>query len=285
VLLTSTLENNITYVYITLIPLLLTWLSSSKNQAKIFETIKISMIICFIILSGLMICGGNAQWGQDIPLFFTSGIILLEYLRRKLLISEWSIDNVSTVRYLTGLLLIPFLCGNILIKDIGSLIYSTAWHTIKLPSITESQRFQSQTLQDFVIPESSSVITAFGKVTDVTPRINDGLLLIRRHMSNDSRVFSMTHVNPFPFALKLPSPKGNALWWDANFSFNKEVFPQPETVFQDTTIVMIPKFASRNEGCCFETVDLMKELYGNYLKSNFIEKDSSEFWTLLIKRA
>lgn len=287
-MLKQSFQLNMSYIYLIFLPLLFSLINLSKNKARkdsFWQNIKVWMITSFVIASGLLICAGNSQNGQDIPLLFIAGVIVLEYLRRELKVCDPSRSDLSETNYLLAvLIIIPFLYGSILLKDMESVAYSVAWHKVKLPYVADSQRFQSASLYSFVIPEKSNAITVYWKAKEVPDKINDGLTLLRRNLSNNSRIFSMSYVNPFPFSLQLPSPKGAALWWDINLSFNKEFFPQAETIFKDTDLVMIPKISSQDPGCCIDTVGLMKELYGDYLKTHFIEKDHSEVWTLLAKR-
>jgi hypothetical protein len=282
------LRINLFYILLTFLPLLLSSidLPKRKKQSNISkETIKVWITTTFVVASGVLISTGNTQNGRDIPLFFIAGLVAIAYLLQQTKLDDLKIGNLSQVNYLVGtLILVPLLCSNILVKDIAGVAYATSWHQFKLSSVEESQRFESTTLHDFVIPQTSDYVTAYWRAREVPQKINEGLALLRQYVSKDSRVFSMTYTNPFPFALELPSPRGAPLWWDLNLSFNKEFFPKAETIFQDTNMVMVPKFGHQDPGCCMETVDLMQELYGDYLKQNFLEKDSSQTWRLLVKR-
>jgi hypothetical protein len=280
--------NNFSYIYLVfsfLFILSIDFLSLSKtNNFSFLQESKIWIISIFLVFSSLLICVGNTQNGQEIPLFFVMGLIMFEYLHRELELSKTSKVGAAKITYLISIfILIPFLGGTIFVKDIASVAYSVGWHKSRLPSIEISQRFQSKTLHDFVVPESSEAVTVYWKVKDVPYRINEGLALLRKYISNESRIFLMGYSNPFPFALGLPSPRGTSLWWDINYSFNKDSYPSPEKIFKDTTMVMIPNVSSKDPGCCMDTLDLMKKLYGDFLGKNFVEKDRSQFWTLLVR--
>ena len=103
-------------------------------------------------------------------------------------------------------------------------------------------------------------------------------------MTNKDRVVCVSFTNPFSFALELAPARGDALWWDISFSFNQKHFPRQDRVFSDASIVMIPKFGGRERGWEFEDVDLMMELYGDYIRNTFVEKDESEAWSLWVRR-
>ena len=278
------------HIYLLFFALLVSSNSISKNKSNKdgkFLQNKVLIIIPFVVLSGLLICTTNAQW-TDIPLFFIAGLILLECLRREVKLSGDSISSISGLNYLWAvLIIIPFFCGSILLKDIESVAYSAAWNKFKLPTTSESQRFQSRTLYDLVVPENSDNGSSNENVrvaSEYPGIVNDGLVMLRKNMSTESRIFSMSFSNPFPFALELPPPRGDASWWHGGKSFNRNYFPDADQVFKNVDMVMVPKFADSQLQRRSEATELMKEIYGGYLKSHFIEKDSSQFWTLLVKR-
>jgi hypothetical protein len=276
------------YICLTFVPLLLTsyqLFSRKPPKAEAIAKIKIWAIAIFIVSSGVVLCSANAQEGKDIPLFFIAGVIILAHLQQELQNSERSRPHLWGINYLLGLaIVIPILGGTILVKDVHSFVYAANWHQTKLPSIEQSDRFQSTTLQDFVIPKSTETVTVYWKSKDVIPNLNEGINLLKKHVKKDSKVLSMTYTNPFPLSLKLPAPKGTALWWDKDYSFTEKYYPDPEKVFQDTDIVMIPKLSDRDPGCCVDTHNLMKKLYQGYLQKNFRERESSPIWTLLERR-
>jgi hypothetical protein len=281
---------HLTHIYLLFIALLVSSNSISKNKSNKdgnFLQNKVLITIPFVVLSGLLICATNAQ-STNIPLFFIAGLILLECLRREVKLSGDSISSISGLNYLWAvLIIIPLFCGNILLKDIESVAYSAAWNKFKLPTTSESQRFQSRTLYDLVVPEKANNLPSNENVrvaSEYPGIVNDGLVLLRKNVSTESRIFSMSFANPFPFALELPPPRGDALWWVENMSFNRNYFPDANQVFKNVDIVMIPKFADSQLQRRSQATELMKEIYGGYLKSHFIEKDSSQFWTLLVKR-
>lgn len=275
---------NFYYLYITfamIILLLINEPDKPRERNSFLQRTKVQIATAFVAVSGLLICGTNAQ-DTDIPLFFVAGLILLEYLRREFQLYGYSVNSVSGLKYLFSILIVTSFCGSILVKDIGSVTYAVVWNKLKLPSISYSQRFQSKTLYDLVVPESStSSTTTTGGTTarDYPQKINDGLTLLRRHLSSDSRIFAMDFSNPFPFALELPPPPGDALFWHINLSFSKESFPDAGRIFEEVSMVMIPKDSSKDDNA-----GVMQEIYGDYLSRNFLEKDNSQFWTLFVAR-
>jgi len=282
------LEQNLLTIFLNYAILLIFIITKPEvkmNRKDLVKKLKLCGTITFIIVSVLLITAGNASEGGDIPIFFVSGLILLDYISENMRKTEKNSLTMAEINYLWGLVfVVSIFFGNVFLKDTLSLTYSVLWKEYRLSSVPITQRFQSETLRDFVIPQTSDWKTAYWRAKYVPNRINDGLDLLRRHVSADSKVFAFALTNPFSFALELPPPKGAPLWWDKNFSFNHDFYPKPEKIFMDTDIVMIPKFHDNDDGCCKSTVYLMKEVYCEYLKERFYEKDHSEFWILLEKR-
>ena len=52
----------------------------------------------------------------------------------------------------------------------------------------------------------------------------------------------------------------------------------------DPTLVVFPELSDRDRGCCFETGDVMLDLYGDYLDSHFEQIDSTPIWALYRRR-
>jgi hypothetical protein len=173
--------------------------------------------------------------------------------------------------------------GPLLVKDLISIGVTTQWRAYR-QSPDAQQRFEAQPLNDFVIPATSEWPTAYWRASLVPEHINDGLALLRPHVTNNSRVFTLALTNPFAFALELPPPTGGLLWWDLDYSFNAKVYPSAAETFVDVDFVMIPILNPTDEGCCQETVTVMKALYGSYLADHFGPVAESAYWTLLEKR-
>ena len=261
--------DNFIYLYITMVPLLMLINESSQTKRRVWLLFTVP---CILVMS-VFLCATSTQL-TDIPGFFIAGLICLEYLRRESQSSGHPINSQIRAIYLYSILIIiPFLAGPILIKDLGSIAYSAFWHQVKLPHMAESQRFQSKTLSDFAIPEPVA------KLVQVFPqKINDGLFLLRKYVSSDHRIFVFDFSNIFFFALELsPTRKGDVLMWGFNYTFDYKHFPNAETVFQGVNIVMIPESPD-------PTVNAMKYLYRNYLDKYFVMKENSKYWTLFTRR-
>jgi hypothetical protein len=81
----------------------------------------------------------------------------------------------------------------------------------------------------------------------------------------------LDQVNPFPFMLRLPPPRGGNLWWGPDAPRRA-----PETIFAEADCVLIPKFP---------TYGLWTQQalawYGPYLSQHFPFRSESASWILL----
>lgn len=84
----------------------------------------------------------------------------------------------------------------------------------------------------------------------------------------------LDQVNPLPFVLGRPPPRGETLWLHTSFPW-----PRAETMFADANYVLIPKF-STDDAVTKEAV----ARYGPYLAEHFPVRAESRSWTLLGRR-
>jgi hypothetical protein len=269
------------FLLLVVIPFLITEPKQDKNQELFFQKRQVWLPYLFIVGAGLLLCVSNAQQ-YDIPLFFVAGLIVLEYLLRAWQVaSQEQRDRLNYKYILAALLIIPFFAGGILVYDLGSIAYSANWHRRKLPDVAESQKLQSKTLADFIVPEDAdtSISRNGNALTKEYPQeINDGIALLSKHIKKDSRVVTMDFSNPFSIALELPPPRGDSTCWHQNATFSRQAALPAEQVFQDANLVMIPKkyLPGSTEG-----TELMIELYGDFVSKHFTEIEQSRFWRLL----
>ena len=242
---------------------------------------KVVLAFGYIIASAILITGGNSLEGTDIPLFFAAGLVLLHFLSECRTSSPSETLTPVEVNYLLALaVVIPVFLGGPLLRDAATVAYYAYWHETKMASVPESQRFDSETLADFVIPKTSDWQTAYWRAHEVPERINDGLRLLRGHVGPQSRIFSMTMTNPFSFALQLPPPIGPPLWWDLGISVDRSLAPAPAAMLREVDTIIVPVLRDDDEGCCKDTVTTMMEFYGPYISEHFDEVDRSRSWVV-----
>jgi hypothetical protein len=155
---------------------------------------------------------------------------------------------------------------------------------MRRPAIDASRRMHSRPLGDFLVPAGTNHLTAYWPSRDHPAKINEGIDLIRRHLSPGDRITAIAFTNPFSFALGLPPAHDACQWWELNMSFDERHHPRAEDVLANSTLVIVPRLTDRDQGWSFETVDAMLSLYGEYLNSHFEQIDSSASWTLYRRR-
>ncbi|MFO0652261.1 MAG: hypothetical protein U0326_38940 [Polyangiales bacterium] len=111
-------------------------------------------------------------------------------------------------------------------------------------------------------------------------RMTDGVAVLRGARDQRGTIFVMDFVNPFSFALRRRSPRGDAVSWSMRASFNERVYLLAEQVFHDVDLVMVPR-------CPLEpwTTELMARIYRDTLDRDFMRESETRYWTLLSRRA
>ena len=107
--------------------------------------------------------------------------------------------------------------------------------------------------------------------------VADGFDLLRHEALPARRIASLSFSNPFPTGLRAPSPRGVALWWDADRTFAADQITA-EMVVGDAEVVMVPKLWWDYDGVR-ELTHAAREL----LARDFVARDS-RFWTAWVKR-
>jgi hypothetical protein len=244
-------------------------------------------LICF----GLAICSANYQKSQ-IPLFGLGALVLCETFRRNMLSIEKDAKDQpeNMTRYLAGALASLYLMGLILVPDASSIAYTLRWRSLcASPYIPKHARVPSDTMKDMVFPpkpgankEESLIIDEIVKgqpwnSDHYSCAVNNGLGLLRQRVNKGSRILVMEYINPFPFALKLPGPSGNALFWKYGQVISDRDYPAPEKVFKGVTLVLTRTLTT-------ETSDFMQRAYGPYLQKWFEKIDESPILVLFKRR-
>jgi hypothetical protein len=84
----------------------------------------------------------------------------------------------------------------------------------------------------------------------------------------------LDQVNPVPFILRRPPPRGGQLWLDLSFPW-----PAAEEALGDAVYVMVPKFPTYRE-----VTQAALERYGSYIDSHFPVRAENRSWLLYSRR-
>ena len=106
---------------------------------------------------------------------------------------------------------------------------------------------------------------------------------MRKHSKPSDRVFAMTMSNPFPFGLLRPCPKGQTGGLDPTITFSRSAHLDPERLFADVSVVMVPRCESLKAPDVEPASLLLKslmEVYGTTFSKYFTYAAQSEYWVL-----
>jgi hypothetical protein len=244
-----------------------------------------ALIAIWVIGAALVVQTGNAAEGTDNPLYFTAAVLIAELYRRRNPSIATSGSTARLAYMASVLIVIPLVAGAIALKDAASFSYATLWNIEADTHFDPSRYIHSQYLRDFRVPSSTDHITAYWPARDHPANINDGIDLLRRHVSAGDKVTALAYSNPFSFALGLPPARDGDQFWDLNISFDAEHAPPPSRVLGDALWVMVPKApASHSQGWNFDTLDVLLRLYGAYMRANYRLADASAHWLLYRRR-
>lgn len=250
------------------------------------------------IFVGLFIYSTDGISGMP-PAFAVAALVLAENLRRRCAISAPLRPETfeQGFKYLLAGALAACLAGVIVVHGSLSVAYSFAWHWLNADRLPATAIVESPTMGDVLLPpradeaglaDRDAVIAGILERDPEQPDptsyqyacwTNDGLDLLRRHVDAESRIFVMDWVNPFSFALELPSPRGDALYWHAGRVFDEAHHPDADRVFAEVTLVMVPKRPIQPA-----SKRALSQVYGHVLPSRFEPIDQSKLWTLYARR-
>ncbi len=122
---------------------------------------------------------------------------------------------------------------------------------------------------------------SWGPVFD---RYNDGLDLLRRHLSAVDRIMVVDDTNFFSAALQQPSPTQDLLYWHWGVTFHETALQKwhrfdPARIFGDVSLILIPHQEQQDT-----TILMFRKMYQEYLDQNFAIIERTSSWTLLRKR-
>ena len=105
--------------------------------------------------------------------------------------------------------------------------------------------------------------------------LDQGCRLLRPHVSKGSRVLSLDFVNPFPYALYLPSARGDHLFWHFQRNITQSNAPTASELFRDADFVLEPRVP-----IVAESLDKKKRLYDEWLSVHATVVEENHWWRL-----
>jgi hypothetical protein len=251
-----------------------------------------ALLLCGI---GIVICSANAQQ-VDIPTFGLAALLLAENLRRRLNESGDEVARAAQRPFLLTSVTGAVLVALILVPDLISITDSLVWpalpseratalplHSERLPRLLMQQRDadrqETRTPEDAMLElpdEEGKFFTAY----QYGVWINDGIALLRPHVTSQSCIVVFDWVNPYNFALGLCSPRGDALWWHYGRVMDDEHHPSAEAIMHDATLVMVPRRGSHLSDTAF-----LERHCGPLVKTQFQKLGETRLWSLYGRRS
>ena len=231
------------------------------------------MVLCIVLAQFVLFC----TCGQPpVPILFSFAALLLLQARHeqspgdaKMGLQKVDAGPTSSAAWQSACLLAAFLIGSMLLHDMASVAYSTYRDRMAAPRC----RFASSSMADMIVT----------RYPDYVEEVNDGFELLRKHSKPSDRVFAMTMSNPFPFGLLRPCPKGQTGGLDPTITFSRSAHLDPERLFADVSVVMVPRCESLKAPDVEPASLLLKslmEVYGTTFSKYFTQAAQSEYWVL-----
>lgn len=270
-------------------------LAAARRQGDAARrTVMVSLAIAYVLGSSIILSAGDATEKGDLPALVVVPLLLVAFLGPAL--PRWAGGpatpdpgggpQLQVPRFglvLTALVaLLVGTTGPIVGKDLLALGKDVSLRTYDArPPV--SQRFRASGLSDFVIPADAQWETAYRVAHDVPAMINNGLSLLRGHIRPGDTVFTLAYTDPFAVALHLPLSRCGLLWWDVGYDFDQRYHPDAACAIGSADWVMIPRMVP-GQGCCQQTVAVMRSLYAGYLSAHYAKIQQTPDWILLRRK-
>jgi len=231
----------------------------------------LGVFVLFLIFAQAILSLTNTQ-PPLATLFPMGSLLILEAARRAISRQEAADSRVlihNSAGWMVTLLIALYFVASILGPDMASLPYSAFMCITEGPPMTAGQKFAAPPLADMLVPRDPEYVRI----------VNDGCALLRLHSGPADRIVSLDLTNPFSFALQRPPPTGDGLWWERH-SYTERVHPDPERVFEDAAIVMVP----RNRRPVPPDQQPIR-VYSGFVEAHYTLVAESAFWKLYRRRS
>ena len=109
--------------------------------------------------------------------------------------------------------------------------------------------------------------------------LDEGLKAANSGCRKGSRIATLDSVNPFPALLGWPVG-GGMLFVQKDYLISREHHLSDEEMFGQIDCVLVPKLE-----LVYEVRELLTDIYGPYLRANFIKTGETQMWTVLSAKA
>jgi hypothetical protein len=221
------------------------------------------LLIAFaaVLLAPLVVVFTNWQWGE---LVTTPACVIV--------LLAWGYRGEhARVLALAGLSLL------LSAEMVGRSAYTVAcslatrnWYAGKVPS------FDAPPIHDLHVLLADSNCKQY----EYVQRVNEGMRLLAAHKDLIQHgIWVADFSDPFSYALRLPYPRGDNLWWDARgTTFSETSYPDPAAFLSQVDIVMIPSCPED-----YLSRDTAMKIYAPWLETHFRELEKTDTWVVLAR--
>jgi hypothetical protein len=247
--------------------------------------LRVPVGIATCVVTGIGILSQNTQ-GEDVPLGLVAAFILYDHFRR----ASPGIGGVRPVWLLLAVLIMP---TAIVVKQTASIV---AYH-LSLARGENLFMVDRGTLKGVAVPkDKDGLLAAFadGRVDytflnrtreagiseeltqfEYLQTILEAQELLSKPGIRPGGIALLDQVNPLPFVMNWPPPRGGSMWFAPNFPWRTA-----ESTFAEVDYVLIPKFSTYHA-----VTEEATRRFEPYLGTHFPVRSESRSWIMLRRTA
>jgi hypothetical protein len=105
--------------------------------------------------------------------------------------------------------------------------------------------------------------------------VNAGVRLLAAQNIQSGKIVTFDLANPFNFLTRGEPSRGDYSWFHNQRSISKTSYEPAPSLFRDVRFIMLPVIP-----ITYETSQVLWELYGEYVESEYVPRARSKYWTL-----
>ena len=220
-----------------------TWLICFISRKGVFTELARSLVaVSFLLAADLALGISNTQVQNLVFLPIISLIALKELL---------VVDSFGRSHVLSAMVILLFFLSTLTVIRESRYIGYAFWSKYSAnPVDIEAQRFKSPFLENIYVPSGSTALANYPLV------VNDGLMLLKKHIVPGDKLVTLSFSNPFDFLLGLQPASGGSLCWHKGVTFTNSNHPQADRVFSNADLIVINKDWAKCYGLFMATIFL-----------------------------
>jgi hypothetical protein len=213
----------------------------------------------------------NWQW-LELPVFGMGAIVLLDRAGHTLADADEAERAALVERFAWAAGIAGILAVRVIGRDAWGIATSSLANAFE--PVPPDLIFPLDSLSDYVVTTGGGPCG-----TEYAAKVQDGLTLLDGVVDDHTRLFVADFTNPFNFALKLRSPRGDATWWHYGNTYTEKSPLGPEVVLRDVNLALVPRRCVED----MNTAIAMSRDHVPWLDAHFVPKGQSRYWRLLAR--